>query len=67
MFIMSYIAVGTWTFFAFIMVLFYMYMFVKNPSMGNIIFSLIGLLINGFILYAGITNIYDIYECSEKK
>ncbi len=63
---MSYIAVGLWTFFALMFVMIYLSSLVSSTSFGGIMFSVFGLLVSGFIVYAGYKNIMDIGHCLEK-
>jgi hypothetical protein len=68
MLIMSYIAIGLWTLLAFISVLIFLVTFgssISSLSIAGSVFAIIGLLINGFIVYAGYKNIIDISNCKD--
>ena len=69
MLIMSYLAVGTWMFFTFISLMLFFSALgssVASGSGGGAIYAVFGLMICGFILYAGYNNMNDLGECQKK-
>jgi len=64
MLILSLIAVGLWLIVALISVLVMMYHI--NPQPGSLMFSIVGILFQSFIVYSAYRNIQDLMECRNK-
>lgn len=68
MFILSYIAISLWILTSMIALLIFILGLggsIMGGSGGGMLYSVVGILINGFILYAAYHNILNLNKCGE--